>query len=129
MTLHAHSHMQMNLEGAVSAVKHHYEKYLYPYERFLVRDNKISTPTTTPTSTPQKKSSVAGTPSQHGASSRNVSPATMSGGETSPTSSSPLTPKKLRSNKPAGKEVRRRMSVAYVPVYTCCNICTDIHTP
>ena len=45
--------MQLNLEHSVSTIKHHYEKLLFPYERFLVKENKVMTPQGSPQGTPQ----------------------------------------------------------------------------
>ena len=105
---------QMNLGSAVSAIKHHYEKYLYPYERFLARDNKICTPTSTPkstpTTTPTKRRDVEVSPGKTlrytvGAHSM-VATATTGGRDSPHSSSSPVGSKKLRHAKSAGKEVR-----------------------
>ena len=58
--------LQLNLEHAVSTIKHHYEKLLFPYERFLVKENKVSTPQGSPQGTPQGTplKSVGSFPSQ-----------------------------------------------------------------
>ena len=45
--------LQLNLEHSVSTIKHHYEKLLFPYERFLVKENKVTTPQGSPQGTPQ----------------------------------------------------------------------------